>query len=61
MDIPLSSIIQMVVTDDDEVLSTRTLWSDDVLDKSRFACKKGLDLQAILGELRRIAIDQQEI
>ena len=61
MDIPLSSIVQMIITDDEEVLSTRTLWSDEVLDKSRYACKKGLDLHAILGELRKIAIDRQEI
>lgn len=58
MDIPLPSLVQMVIADDAEVLSARTLWSDDVFAKSRFACQKGLDLQAVIAELRRIAIDR---
>ena len=32
MDIPLASLIQLVLLDDEEALQTRTLWSDAVLE-----------------------------
>ena len=57
MDIPLGSLIQLVLQDDVEALRTRTLWSDSVLEAARGACKRGLDLHAIMlalrGEYRR--------
>ena len=52
MDIPLSSLVQLVLQDDEEALQTRTLWSDAVLEAARGACKRGLDLQAIMLALR---------
>ncbi len=52
MDIPLSSLIQLVLQDDEEALHTRTLWSDSVLEVARGACKRGLDLRAIMLALR---------
>lgn len=52
MDIPLSSLIQMILFDDEEALHTRTLWSDSVLEASRGACKRGLDLHAVMLALR---------
>ena len=52
MDIPLSSLIQMVLLDDEEALSTRTLWSDSVLEASRGACKRGLNLYSVILALR---------
>ncbi len=52
MDIPLASLIQLVLLDDEEALQTRTLWSDAVLEASRGACKRGLDLHAVMLVLR---------
>ncbi|HEY9152313.1 MAG TPA: hypothetical protein VIN60_05455 [Anaerolineales bacterium] len=52
MDVPLCSLIQLVLYDDEEALQTRTLWSDSVLAASRGACKRGLDLHAVMLALR---------
>lgn len=52
MDIPLSSLIQLVLLNDEETFQCRTLWSDYVLEASRGACKRGLDLHAVLLALR---------
>ena len=52
MDIPLSSLIQLILLNDEEALQCRTLWSDYVLEASRGACKRGLDLHAVLLALR---------
>ena len=52
MDIPLSSLVQLVLLNDEEALQCRTLWSDSVLEASRGACKRGLDLHAMLIALR---------
>jgi hypothetical protein len=55
MDVPLTTIIQMIMYDDEEVLTCRTLWSDRVLEAASYACKRGLNLQNILLALREEA------
>ncbi len=52
MDIPLGSLVQLILLDDEEALQCRTLWSDPVLEASRGACKRGLDLRAVMIALR---------
>jgi hypothetical protein len=52
MDIPLASLIQLVLLDDEEALQSRTLWSDPVLEAARGACKRGLNLYAVMLALR---------
>jgi hypothetical protein len=52
MDIPLGSLIQLALLDDEEALYSRTLWSDAVLEASRGLCKRGLDLRAMMIALR---------
>lgn len=52
MDIPLSSLVQLVLLNDEEALQCRTLWSDSVLEASLGACQRGLDLHAIMLALR---------
>jgi len=52
LDIPLGSLIQLVLQNDEEALQSRTLWSDAVLEASRHACKRGLDLHAVITVLR---------
>ena len=54
-DIPLGSLIQLALMDDEESLQSRTLWSDPVLEAARGACQRGLDLSAVLVALREIA------
>jgi len=55
MDIPVGSMIQMVMFDDEEILTSRTLWSDCVLAKARLACSRGIDISAVMQALREEA------
>ena len=52
MDVPLTTIIQMVMFDDEEVLTSRTVWSERVLGEATYACRRGLNLQSVLLALR---------
>ena len=52
MDIPLASLIQLILLNDEETLHCRTLWSDSVVEASRGVCKRGLDLNAVMLALR---------
>ena len=52
MDIPLSSLVQLILLNDEEALQCRTLWSDSALEAARGACKRGLDLYAVMIALR---------
>jgi len=61
MDIPLSSLVQLVLLNDEEALQCRTLWSDSVLEASHGACKRGLDLHAVLTALREEATRKAEL
>jgi hypothetical protein len=60
MDIPLSSLVHLILLNDEEALQCRTLWSDSVLEASRGACKRGLDLYAMIIALRDEALRRQE-
>jgi len=55
-DIPIDSLIQLVIMDDEEVLTSRTLWSDEVLRCAQNACVRELDLEKVLLVLREEAI-----
>ena len=52
MDIPLGSLVQLALLDDEEALDSQTLWSDAVLEASHGACKRGLNLPAVMIALR---------
>ena len=54
-DIPLGALIQLALMDDEEALLSRTLWSDSVLQASRGACKRGINLHAVMTALREEA------
>jgi hypothetical protein len=60
-DIPIGSLIQLALLDDEEALHCRTLWSDSVLEASRGICKRGLDLHAVLIALREESIRKAEM
>jgi heterodisulfide reductase subunit C len=55
LDIPIGSLIQMVLFDDEEVLSSRTLWSDCVISKAHQACSRGIDISTVMQALREEA------
>jgi heterodisulfide reductase subunit C len=55
-DIPMDSLIQLVILNDEEVLTSRTLWSDEVLQSAHDACARELDLERIILVLREEAI-----
>jgi heterodisulfide reductase subunit C len=55
-DIPLDSLVQLIIMNDEEVLTSRTLWSDDVLHAAHEACVRELDLEKILLVLREEAV-----
>jgi hypothetical protein len=54
-DIALGGLIQLALMDDEEALLSRTLWSDSVLQASRDACKRGINLHAVMVVLREEA------
>ena len=56
MDVPLGSLIQLALQNDDEALHSRTLWSEAVLEAARSACARGLDLHAVMLALRAESI-----
>ena len=51
-DIPLGSLIQLALLNDEEILTSRTLWSETVLESAHSACAKNLDLAQIILALR---------
>jgi heterodisulfide reductase subunit C len=55
-DIPMDSLIQLVIMNDEEVLTSRTVWSDEVLLSAHDACARELDLEKVLLVLREEAI-----
>ncbi len=57
-DIPLDSLVQLILMNDEEVLTSRTVWSDEVLKRASEACVKELDLDKILLALREEAINR---
>jgi heterodisulfide reductase subunit C len=52
MDVSLGAFVQLVLMNDEEVLTTRTLWSDAALQSARTACKRNFNLEKIILALR---------
>lgn len=55
-DIPLSSLVQLILLNDEEVLTCRTLWSDATIASVRKSCQQGFDLAAVMLALRTEAV-----
>ena len=51
-DLSVPTLVQLVLQNDDEVLTSRTLWSEAVLAGARQLCAKNLKLDLILLALR---------
>jgi heterodisulfide reductase subunit C len=54
-DISLENMVSMIILNDEEVLTSRTVWSDRVLEASNAACNGGIDMRAVLQALRQEA------
>ncbi len=54
-DVSLETLVQMVVMNDEEVLTCRTLWEAEVFANARHACPNGVNLEAVLLALRHEA------
>jgi heterodisulfide reductase subunit C len=55
-DVPLDSLIQLILVNDEEVLTCRTVWSDFILNNAQQACARDINLHAVLLALRTEAI-----
>jgi heterodisulfide reductase subunit C len=51
-DLSLESVIQLIVINDEEVLTSRTVWSDAALASARHVCTSNLDMEVVLLALR---------
>jgi hypothetical protein len=51
-DLAVPTLVQLVLLNDDEVLTSRTLWSEPVLAGAKTLCSNNLRLDAILLALR---------
>jgi heterodisulfide reductase subunit C len=56
IDIPLGSLVQLVLMNDEEALSSRTLWSEPVLELARSACTRKFNLEQVILALRDEAL-----
>ena len=57
-DIPLDSLIQLILVNDEEVLTSRTVWSDSILEKAQQACIREINMRDVLLAIRAEAIDR---
>jgi heterodisulfide reductase subunit C len=51
-DLSLEALIQLIMMNDEEVLTSRTLWSDEALKRARLMCVSTMDVAAIMLALR---------
>ena len=51
-DVSLEMMMQLVMQDDEDVLTSKTLWSDDALKRARQMCVSTMDVAAIMLALR---------
>lgn len=60
-DITLGMLVQLTLMNDVEVLSSKILWSDEVLQSAQHACRNGLNLKAVMLALRDEARRRDQI
>ena len=54
-DLSLETMMQLVMQNDEEVLTSATLWSDEALKRARTMCVSTMDVQKIMLTLREEA------
>jgi heterodisulfide reductase subunit C len=55
-DFPLYGLIQLILLDDEEVLTSRTVWSEEILAKARNACVREFNMKEVILVLREEAV-----
>ncbi len=60
-DITLGVLVQLTLLNDAEVLTSRTVWSDEMLQAAQRACTSGLNLSAVMLALRAEALRRNQI
>ena len=55
MDISIESLVNLVILNDEEVLTSRTLWNNRVLESVNSACSGAINLNKVLLALREEA------
>ncbi len=51
-DLSLEAMMQLIMQNDEEVLTSKTLWSDEALSRARSMCVSTMDVKAIMLALR---------
>jgi heterodisulfide reductase subunit C len=51
-DLSLEALMQLIMQNDEEVLTSKTLWSDEALKRARLMCVSTMDVAAIMLALR---------
>jgi heterodisulfide reductase subunit C len=51
-DLSLEALLQLIMQNDEEVLTSKTLWSDEALKRARLMCVSTMDVAAIMLALR---------
>ena len=54
-DLSLEMMMQLIMMNDEEVLTSKTLWSDEALKRARHMCVSTMDVAAIMLALREEA------
>jgi heterodisulfide reductase subunit C len=54
-DLSLEGMLQLVLQNDEEVLTSKTLWSEEALKRARVMCVSTMDVQKIMLALREEA------
>ena len=52
LDISLEGMVEMIILNDEEILTSRTVWSNDALEATSNACQRGISLPAVILALR---------
>lgn len=55
IDLALGTVIQLVLLNDPEVFTCRTIWSDEVLEVIETLCPNGINLAVVIQTLREEA------
>ena len=54
-DLSLEALMQLIMQNDEEALTSKTLWSDEALKRARLMCVSTMDVAAIMLALREEA------
>jgi heterodisulfide reductase subunit C len=56
VDLALGTVIQLVLLNDQEIFTCRTIWSDRVMEVAETLCPNGINLTAVIQTLREEAV-----